>query len=160
MLPDGRSIQGVIGFISIINKISREIKTTHVLVVFDPEEVTTRATMFPLYKQNRQDLSSKPERENPYAQLADIKKALDSLSIKYIEQPGYEADDMIASYASQVSCKVVIASADTDFLQLINKRTTVFRYHGKKSTLFNEQLVQERYIKRLRLFLNVSSSAL
>jgi len=52
---------------------------------------------------------------------------------------------MIASYVSQLSCEVVIASSDTDFLQLVSKRTTMFRYHGKKSLLFDETVVKEKY---------------
>ena len=145
LLPDGSPIQGAIGFIAIVAKIMKVIEPTHVLVVFDPEEKSSRTDLYPQYKQNREDFGSKVDRENPFTQLADINTALDSLSIKHIEQPGYEADDMIASYASQVPCKVVIVSSDTDFLQLISKRTAMFRYHGKKSILFTESVVQEKY---------------
>lgn len=52
---------------------------------------------------------------------------------------------MIASYVTRVPCEVVIASSDTDFLQLVSERSTMFRYHGKKSTLFTEALVREKY---------------
>jgi DNA polymerase-1 len=146
LLSNGRPIHGVIGFISIITKIVKVTEPTHILVVFDPEEKPSRATLYPHYKENRQqDFGGKPDRENPFSQLADIKRALDCLHIKYVEQTGYEADDMIASYASQVPCKIVIVSSDTDFLQLVNKRTTMLRYHRKKSLSFNEAVVQEKY---------------
>jgi len=145
LLPNGKPIHGVIGFIAIMAKIVKAVKPTHVLVVFDPEEKSPRTDLYAQYKQNREDFSSKIDRENPFTQLADIKTALESLNIKYVEQPGYEADDMIASYVSQLSCEVVIVSSDTDFLQLVGKRTTMFRYHGKKSLLFNETVVQEKY---------------
>jgi len=146
LLPNGKPIQGVIGFIAIVAKIMKVIEPTHVLVVFDPEEKPSRADLYPQYKANRQeDFGSKVGRENPFTQLADIMTALDNLHIKHVEQPGYEADDMIASYTSQVPCEVVIVSSDTDFLQLVDQRTTIFRYHGKKSLLFNEVVVQEKY---------------
>lgn len=145
LLSDGRPVQGVIGFIGIMTKVIREAEPTHILVVFDPEEKPSRAELYVRYKQNRLDFSNKPDRENPFSQLIDIKRAIDSLGIKYVEQPGYEADDMIASFATRSNCEVVIASSDTDFLQLVSKSITVFRYHRKKSVLFNEALVRIKY---------------
>lgn len=145
ILADGRPVQGVIGFISITVKIIRDMEPTHILVVFDPEEQPSRTKLYSPYKQNRQDFGSKPDRENPFSQLMDIKRTLDILGIKYAEKPGYEADDLIASYAIRSNDEVVIASSDTDFLQLVGKRISMFRYHGKKSVLFNETMVQRRY---------------
>ncbi|OGO21563.1 MAG: hypothetical protein A2144_06770 [Chloroflexi bacterium RBG_16_50_9] len=145
LLPDGRPVHGVIGFVSIVTKLIKLTEPTHVLVVFDPEEKPSRATLYPPYKDNRHDYGGKPLRENPFSQLAGIIVALDSLRIKYVVQPGCEADDMIASYASRVPCEAVIASADTDFLQLVCEKTTMLRYHWKNPVLFTEALVQEKY---------------
>jgi DNA polymerase-1 len=83
--------------------------------------------------------------ENPFSQLDGIKKGLNNLQIRYTEQSGYEADDMIASYALQTSFNVIIASSDTGFLQLICDRINMFCYRGKQSTLFTETAVKERY---------------
>lgn len=145
LLPDGRPVHGVIGFISLLKKIANLTEPTHILVVFDPEEKPSRATLYTPYKRNRHDYDGKPLRENPFSQLAGILQALDSLKIKHVEQPGYEADDMIASYASQVPCQAVIASSDTDFLQLVCEKTAMFRYHWKTPVLFTETVVQEKY---------------
>jgi DNA polymerase-1 len=145
ILSNGKPAQGIIGFIGITVKIIRNVKPTHILVVFDPEEKPSRIELYSQYKQNRQDFSKKPERENPFSQLADIKRALDNLGIRFCEQAGCEADDLIASYAAQSNGEVVIASTDTDFLQLVNERTSVYRYHGKKSVWFNESMVLQRY---------------
>jgi DNA polymerase-1 len=145
ILANGRPVQGVIGFISITVKIIRDMEPTHILVVFDPEEQPSRAKLYSPYKQNRQDFGNKPDRENPFSQLMDIKRTLDSLGIKYTEKPGYEADDLIASFATRSNGEAVIVSSDTDFLQLVGKRISMFRYHGKKSVLFNEMMVQRRY---------------
>lgn len=146
LLPDGKPVHGVIGFIAILIKIIKVIKPTHVLVVFDPEEKPSRTALYPQYKANRQeDFSKKDDRENPFTQLADIITALENLNIRYIIPPGFEADDMIASYAAQIPCEVIIASSDTDFLQLLNQRITMFRYHGKKSILFDETMVKDKY---------------
>ena len=146
LLPNGKPIQGVIGFITMLVKIIDVIKPTHVLVVFAPDEKPSRAALYPQYKANRQeDYGSKDDRENPFTQLDDIMTALDSLHIKYVVSQGCEADDMIASYASHVPYEVVIVSTDTDFLQLVDQKTTMFRYHSKKSLLFDEVIVQEKY---------------
>lgn len=145
LLPDGRPVQGVIGFIGIMTKIIKEVEPTHILVVFDPEEEPSRVGLYPQYKQNRQDFSGEPDRENPFTQLADIKRALCSLHINYVEQPGSEADDMIASFATRSDCEVVIASSDTDFLQLVTDKITVFGYHGERSILLDEAMVQKKY---------------
>ena len=143
--PDGTSVHGVIGFIGMLLKISKSIDPTHILVVFDPEEQPSRVEQYAEYKQNRRDFSDTPARENPFSQLVDILKALDRLSITHVMQPGYEADDMIASYAVQSDCEAVITSSDTDFLQLICDRIRVFRYQGKKSVVFNVDEVQRKY---------------
>lgn len=145
LLPDGRPVHGVLGFISVVTKLIMKTEPTHVLVVFDPEEKPSRAALYPAYKQDRPGYEGKPPRENPFSQLPDIKKALDYLHIKYVEQPGYEADDMIASCAYQVPCEVVIASSDTDFIPLICEKTTMLRYHWKNSILFTETVVFEKY---------------
>src|SRR3972149_4922649 len=97
LLPDGRPVHGVIGFVSIVTKLIKITEPTHVLVVFDPEEKPSRAAFYPEYKQGSLDhYEGKPLRENLFSQLAGIIIALDSLLIKYVIQPGYEADDMIA----------------------------------------------------------------
>jgi DNA polymerase-1 len=157
LLSNGRPIHGVIGFISILTKIIDSTEPTHVLVVFDPEEQPSRTTRYSPYKQNRHDYGGKPDRENPFSQLAYIKRALDSLLVKWVEQPGCEADDMIASYASQVPCKTIIAATDTDFLQLVCKKTTVLHYHRKSPILFTESTVREKYGIHPRSFLEYKS---
>ena len=145
LLPDGKPIQGVIGFLGIMIKIIKKVEPTHILVVFDPEETPARALSYENYKGNRKNFNNVPEKENPFSQLADIKTALENLGIKYLEQSGYEADDMIASMAYRAKCEVIIVSTDTDFLQMVDGRIKVFRYHGKKSIVFNEATVQEKY---------------
>lgn len=158
LLPDGRPYQGIIGFVSILRKMVVVTAPTHLLVVFDPDEKPSRATLYPPYKQNRdKDLSETPLREIPWSQLDGIMKALGGLHIKYVVQPGYEADDMIASYASQVPCKTVIAGTDTDFLQLVCKKTTMLHYHWKNPILFTESAVKEKYRIHPRSFLQYKS---
>ncbi len=145
LLPDGTPVHGLIGFIGILRKMIRKTEPSHVLVVFDPEEQPSRRQRYPRYKANRHDLSGLPARENPFSQLSGIKRALDSLGIRWLEQTGHEADDVIASYAVKSGCRTIIASSDTDFFQLVSSRISVFRYHGKKSTVYDEAQIVTRY---------------
>ncbi len=145
VLPDGKSVHGVIGFIGMTVKIIRKTTPTHILVVFDPEETPARTESYPEYKSNRKDYSQVPERENPFTQLAGIKSALDHLNIRYCEQSGCEADDMIAGYTGQPDFQTVIVSSDTDFFQLVSRNTIVYHYHGKKSVFYNIEAVVEKY---------------
>jgi DNA polymerase I len=142
---DGKFVHGVIGFIGMTVKIIRRIGPTHVLVVFDPEETPSRTESYPEYKSNRKDYSAVPERENPFTQLAGIKKALEMVGIKYCEQPGYEADDLIASYATPPEYQAVIVSSDTDFFQLVNETTGVYHYHGQKSVWYNTAEITKKF---------------
>jgi len=142
---EGKSVHGVIGFIGMTVKIIRRIGPTHVLVVFDPEETPSRTEAYPEYKSNRKDYGALPDRENPFTQLAGIKKALEAVGIKYCEQPGYEADDLIASYASPPDIQAYIVSSDTDFFQLVNETTGVYHYHGEKSVWYNAAEVTKKF---------------
>lgn len=145
LLSSGFPVQGITGFIGMTVKIIRNVNPTHVLVVFDPEETPSRTEFYPEYKSNRKDYGGLPDKENPFSQLAGIKNALEKIGIKFCEQPGFEADDLIASYASDPEYQTVIVSTDTDFFQLVNKTTAVYHYHGKNSIWYNIGEVVKKY---------------
>ena len=107
------------------------------LVVFDPGETPSRTESYPEYKSNRKDYGGLPDKENPFTQLAGIKKALEKIGIKFCEKPGFEADDLIASYASNPGYQAVIVSTDTDFFQLVSENIAVYHYHGKNSIWYS-----------------------
>lgn len=74
------------------------------------------------------------------------KRCLSYLGIKYIDSINMEADDVIASltYLFNKDHKVIISSFDSDFFQLINENTSVLRYRGKASLLYNIDLFKEK----------------
>jgi DNA polymerase-1 len=145
LLADGTPIHGFLGFIGMLKKIIGHVEPSHLLVVFDPEGAHSRRQLCPQYKANRHDYSGMPDRENPFSQLGRITHALDRLGVRWLEETGCEADDVIASYAVQAACQTVIASSDADFLQLVDARISVFRYGGRNSVLFDEGEVVRRY---------------
>ena len=133
------------GFIGMLRKIIKLIAPSHVLVVFDPEEIPARSDLNAQYKKNRKDLTGVPDRENPFSQIAGIYQALQVLGIRFIEEPGYEADDMIASYAIRADGRIIIVSSDSDFFPLINDNIVVLHYRGKKSIIFDPEMVEARF---------------
>lgn len=135
--PDGRQIQGTLGFVGALLKIIRMVTPTHLLVVFDGECANPRAALDGEYKANRLDYSDVPEEETPFSQLPDIYAALDHMGICHRETDCCEADDWIAGYAKLYGqdMQIVISSQDSDFFQLITDRVHILRYRGDKSVL-------------------------
>lgn len=145
----GNDIRGLIGFVGSLKKIIERFKPYSVFVVFDSQTSTgSNLKIDGNYKANRIDYSNVPLENNPFSQLPLIKKALDYLNIAYLEVENYEADDYIASLIAQDKNKRflwIIVSTDSDFLQLICDNVFLFVPRGKKSILYNEKVVVEKY---------------
>lgn len=143
----GRTIHTTIGFISYLLKQISLTNATHVAVVFDEDGSEERKELYSDYKANREDdWSSLPEEEIPFAEEDQIFKCLEYLEIKTIRSKGMEADDVIASIAilfEKVS-KVTISSFDSDFFQLITENTSVLRYRGKASVLWDKAYFESK----------------
>ena len=145
--PDGRPMQGTVGFTGALLKMLRWVQPTHAAVFFDGEHEEKRAQLLPAYKQNRPDYSAVPPQDNPFSQLPDIRAALDILGLAHAETVCCEADDWFAAYAKQTDddTKIVISSMDSDLFQLVSERVTLLRYRGKASQLFTPADVRERF---------------
>ena len=105
-----------------LHKLLRElpggVRPTHLAVIFDKSEVSFRNEMFDGYKANR---PAPPSDLIP--QFAVIRQAVRAFSVPCIEQGGYEADDLIATYARQAveqGATVRIVSSDKDLMQLVS----------------------------------------
>ena len=146
---EGREIKGLVGFLGSLKKLAEQFDPCALAVVFDSE--TSWAGNLAIdshYKANRRDYADVPEGENPFAQLPLIKKALDYLDIPHREAEGVEADDFIAYLVAREgaagrACTVV--STDSDFIQLVDGRTTLYVPRGKNSVLFDCRRVRERF---------------
>ena len=93
------------------------IKPTHLAIIFDKSENSFRKALYPLYKANRSD---PPEDLVPQFPL--MREVVRAFGLKPVEQDTYEADDLIATYATQAraaGADVLIISADKDLMQLI-----------------------------------------
>ena len=142
---DGKTIEGTIGFIGAILKMINIINPTHLLVVFDGEHANINHSLIEGYKANRIDYSNVEEIENPFSQLPHIFKALKHMNIKFYETVEFEADDLIANYASKLDIETVISSFDTDFIQLVNHKIKLLNYRGLSSKIIDEDYIITKY---------------
>lgn len=113
---DGRHTNAVLGFLNIILKVIDEEKATHICVAFDVKKKNFRHEMYTEYKGTR-----KPMPEELREQLPLIKEVLSAMNIMYVEQEGYEADDILGTLsrtARDAGFAVTVLSGDRDLLQL------------------------------------------
>ncbi|MCY1138762.1 DNA polymerase I [Actinoplanes sp. Pm04-4] len=119
----GQHTNAVFGFTSMLINMLRDEKPTHIVVAFDVSRVSFRTEKYPEYKAGRS--ATPPEFQG---QVSLVKEILDALRIPYVEKPGFEADDVIATLATQARAagmEVLISSGDRDALQLVDEHTTV-----------------------------------
>ena len=120
--PDGTHVNAVYGFCNMLWKLLKEMKPderpTHLAVVFDKSEKTFRTEMYKEYKAHRP-----PPPDDLIPQFSLIRDAVRAFEIPCLEQAGYEADDLIATYA-RMACEAgataTIVSSDKDLMQLVN----------------------------------------
>lgn len=114
---DGTPINAVMGYCNMVWRLIAETKTDSLAVIFDTASKTFRNDIYSDYKANR---SEAPEDLVP--QFSLIREATEAFNIPYIELKGYEADDIIATYATQAykaGWDVEIISSDKDLMQLV-----------------------------------------
>ncbi len=119
----GQHTNAVYGFTAMLINVLRDEEPTHLAVAFDVSRDTFRAAEYAEYKANR---ATSPTEF--HGQVALIKEVLDALNVPYVEKPGFEADDVIGTLATQAVADdfdVLICSGDRDSFQLVNERTTV-----------------------------------
>ena len=121
---DGLPVGAVSGFCNMLWKLLEDLKgderPTHFACVFDKSSYTFRNEMYPEYKANR---SETPEDLVPQFPL--VREAAIAFHTHALEQEGFEADDLIATYAREAEAKgarVTIVSSDKDLMQLVSDR--------------------------------------
>src|SRR5580692_7618248 len=125
---DGLQLNAVYGFCGMLLKLLRDMspeeRPTHLAVVFDKSERTFRTEMYPDYKAHRPD---PPDDLVP--QFAFIREAVRAFDLPCLEQAGFEADDLIATYvrlACEAGATSTIVSSDKDLMQLVNDRVVMY----------------------------------
>ncbi|MFZ5848091.1 MAG: DNA polymerase I [Actinomycetota bacterium] len=141
----GQPTNAVYGFTSMLINVLRDERPTHVGVAFDVSRDTFRVAEYSDYKANR---SASPDEFK--GQVSLVKEVLAALRVATIEKEGYEADDVIATLATQAVAQgfeVLICTGDRDTLQLVGDSCTVLYPRKGVSDLarMTPEAVQEKY---------------
>lgn len=144
---DGTYTNAVYGFMNILGKLLSETQPDAVLFAFDLKAKTFRHQMYEGYKAQRKGMP-----EELAQQLPLIKELLTNLGYLIVTKEGYEADDILGTFAKKCQDEghqCFIATGDRDSLQLISENTTVLLAHtkmGRPETLhFTPEAFREEY---------------
>ena len=128
---DGLPVGAVSGFCNMLNKLLREpinaAQPTHLAVIFDYSGRSFRNDIYTEYKAHRP-----PAPEDLVPQFGLIRQAVRAFNLPSIEMEGFEADDLIATYAVQAAetgADVTIISSDKDLMQLVGPGHRHVRHH-------------------------------
>lgn len=125
----GLNTSAVFGFLLTLEEVLQKQKPSHIAIVFDPPGPTFRHEMYPEYKAHRDETPEDIKKAVPY-----IKRLAEAYRIPVIEYPGYEADDVIGTLASEASkhgFETYMMTPDKDFAQLVSE--TVFMFKPSRS---------------------------
>jgi DNA polymerase-1 len=142
---DGLPVGAVHGFCGMLWKLLRETgelaPPTHMAVIFDYSAKTFRSDLFDGYKANRPE---PPDDLIPQFPL--VRDAVRAFNVACIEKEGYEADDLIATYALQAlaaDADVTIVSSDKDLMQIV--QPGIVMYDTMKNKVIDEKGVVEKF---------------
>lgn len=142
---DGTPVGAVYGFSTMLMKLMQDLDDadtpTHLAVIFDTSRKTFRSDIYPEYKAHRP-----PPPEDLIPQFAIIRDAVKAFGVPSLEMAGFEADDLIATYArmaGEAGMDVTIVSSDKDLMQLLNPSTDM--YDSMKNVRTEHDGVQEKF---------------
>nr|WP_081998205.1 DNA polymerase I [Sinomonas humi] len=144
---EGQHTNAVHGFTSMLINLMRDQKPTHVAVAFDvSDETTHRKAEYSEYKGGRNETPSEFR-----GQIDLIKRVMQALGIRTLELPGYEADDILATLASQgadAGMDVYLVSGDRDTFQLVNDHVSVLYPRKGVSDIpcMDAAAIEEKYL--------------
>ena len=159
---DGLPTGAVSGFCSMLFKLLEDSraddsihKPTHFAVIFDSARKNFRNDIYSEYKANRTEA---PDDLAP--QFEYIRKSVKAFNLPSIELLNYEADDLIATYAKQITnagAKVTVISSDKDLMQLVSDKIRL--YDPMKSKVIGEKEVMEKFGVKPSQVIDVQSLA-
>jgi DNA polymerase I len=152
--PQGHPTNATFGFTRMLMKLVREKNPVYAAVFFDVKGPTFRHKLYPEYKANRP-----PMPDELAAQIPDIRRMISALNIPVVQKTGYEADDLVGTFAriaQDQGYQVVMVTGDKDFIQLITDQCIL--WDPMKDTILDRQTVMaemgiepDRYIDVLGL---------
>ena len=141
----GQPTNAVYGFTAMLINVLRDEQPTHVAVSFDVSKSTFRTEEYADYKAGRSETPTDFK-----GQVSLVREVLDALRVPIVCAEGFEADDVIATLATQASAQdmdVLIVTGDRDAFQLVSDRVTVLYNARGVSDMrrMTPEAVQEKY---------------
>src|SRR6201996_1895876 len=125
---DGLQVNAVLGFCNMLWKLLRDMpednRPTHLAIIFDKSEITLRNKLYPDDKAHRP-----PAPDDLIPQFGLIRDAVRAFDLPCLEQNGFEADDLIATYArlaTERGASTTIVSSDKDLMQLVTDKVLMY----------------------------------
>jgi len=121
----GVNTSAIMGFCNTLNEVLQKEKPTHIAVAFDPKGGTFRSEMYPEYKAQREKTP-----EDIHMSVPIIKDILRAMNIEILEVAGYEADDVIGTYATfagKSGVETYMLTPDKDYGQLVLDNVRMYK---------------------------------
>ena len=138
---DGEPTGAIYGVINMLRRIRKEIAADYIACVFDAKGKTFRDDIYPEYKANRPSMP-----EELADQIEPLHECIRAMGIPLINQPGVEADDVIATLTAQAgnrSIETIISTGDKDIAQLVRPGVTLINTMSNET--LNEAGVQAKF---------------
>lgn len=144
--PDGIHVGAVYGFCTMLTKYIDQARedADYLAVIFDAARETFRQEIYPDYKAHRPDVP-----EDLIPQFSLIREACAAFHVPAIELEGYEADDLIASYAKDALSKglnTIVISSDKDLMQLVRDGVTML------DPIKNKKIAEQEVFEKFGVF--------
>ncbi len=120
----GQVTSGIFGFINSLIRLLRDESPDYFAVVFDDREKTSRHHIYPEYKATREKMP-----DELISQIEPLDRILEALKVPVLCVPGYEADDLMGTLATQAEAKewdTFLVTGDKDMMQLVSEHTFVY----------------------------------
>lgn len=140
---DGQFTNAIYGFLTMLAKIKNEENPDAVAIAFDLKTPTFRHKAYSGYKATRKGMP-----EELVSQMSPLKELLTLLGYKLVTCEGYEADDILGTFArvcEEDGNECVIATGDRDSLQLVSNLTTVHLCTNKQDISYTPEKIMEEY---------------
>ncbi len=135
----------VMGFTSMLLKLIEDQHPDNIICTFDSKIPTFRHEMYKQYKIHRKKMPDELSNQFPL-----IKEVLDAFNIVYLEEDGFEADDIIAGLVENIKDfydQIIIVTGDKDILQLVsdNVRVMTIKKGITETVIFDPKMVEEKF---------------
>ena len=140
--PAGAPTNAIYGFIKMLLKLRTRLQPTHLVVAWDGGLAPERMALLPGYKAQRPSMPAELD-----SQMDEMVAYLRAARVASICEEGVEADDRIATLAKCAvaqQSRVIIASSDKDFMQLVSEHVSLFNPNDKSETVWSFEQVRTK----------------